>query len=615
MPARAGLLAGSLLVAALLLPGMAAADLADRGSFCLTVLHNNDAESQLLDAGSGELENFGGAAEFVTVVKRQRRAALRQGCEAIEGLAAGDGHRHRFGRRGVITVSSGDNFLAGPAFTASLETRDPPQTPFFDSIVVSAARYDALALGNHEFDFGPDVLADFIQGVSRKIPFVSANLDFTAEAGLQELVDQGRIARSIVTRRSGKRIGIVGATTEDLRSISSPGNVVIEAVRPAVQAEIDALTAEGVKMIVLISHLQSVNEDLALLPLLHGVDIAIAGGGDEVLANEGDLLVPGDVPVGPYPLLATNADGHEVPVVTTAGNYKYLGRLACLFDADGVVEQCAGGPVRVARIPAQGEAPEDAVPPDPLVARLVTGPVAAFVADLDTEVIGTSEVALNGVRTDIRTIETNLGDLVADALLAAAGEAAAAQNPLLVPDVALQNGGGIRNDDVRGPGDISDLDTFDILPFANFLAIVPAVPREQFKAILESAVSAVEDVGGRFAQIAGFRFSWDARGTPQEVDDSGNVLVPGSRVVEVTLDDGTQIVSAGVVVPGEPVDVATIGFLARGGDQYPFAGAAFTNLGISDQQALSQFIQANLGGVITAADYPQGGEGRIVRLP
>ena len=98
-------------------------------------------------------------------------------------------------------------------------------------------------------------------------------------------------------------------------------------VAGAVQAEVDALTAMGVNKIILISHLQGVGEDQELLGMLTDVDIAIAGGGDELLANEGDLLVPGDEVAGEYPLITQDMMGNDVPVVTTAGNYKYVGRL------------------------------------------------------------------------------------------------------------------------------------------------------------------------------------------------------------------------------------------------------------------------------------------------
>jgi 5'-nucleotidase, C-terminal domain len=145
------------------------------------------------------------------------------------------------------------------------------------------------------------------------------------------------------------------------------------------------------------------------------------------------------------------------------------------------------------------------------------------------------------------------------------------------------------------------------------VAVVEGIPPEQLKEIMENAVSAVENADGRFAQIAGFTLIWDPNGTPQALDEDANVMTAGTRVVEITLDDGTPIVAGGAVVPGAPaVNIATIDFSARGGDQYPFRGAPFvTFAGVTYQQALSGYIQDDLGGVITATDYPEGGEGRI----
>ena len=99
------------------------------------------------------------------------------------------------------------------------------------------------------------------------------------------------------------------------------------------------------------------------------------------------------------------------------------------------------------------------------------------------------------------------------------------------------------------------------------------------------------------------------------LDLDGNVIVPGTRVLEMALDDGTQIVTGGVVVGGDPITIAIVDFSAKGGDQYPFRGAAFTTIGVTYQQALSNYIQMGIGGTITAAQYPEGGDGRIVELP
>ncbi|HEX6422571.1 MAG TPA: 5'-nucleotidase C-terminal domain-containing protein [Acidimicrobiales bacterium] len=578
------------MVAAAVLSGATASDATAQGgpddSFTLTILHNNDGESQLVDAGTG-LDDFGGVARFATVLKHARVEARQ-----------GDGD-------GSIFVSSGDNFLAGPEFSAGLDNG----VPFYDTMALDALRYDAVSFGNHDFDFGPEVLADFLRGYTNMPPYLGANIDFSGEPSLQAFVDAGDIAPSTVVKVKGEEIGIVGALTPVLPQISSPGAVVVHPdVAGAIQGEVDALGAAGVDKIVVISHLQSVQEDLTLAGMLDEVDVMVAGGGDEVLANEGDLLVPGDTPFGPYPLVADDIDGTPVPVVTTAGSYRYLGRLAVEFDADGDVVGWDGGPIRV----AGGDNPDAVTPAGNLIARVVR-PVLEYLAALDEQVIGTSEVALNGLRADVRTMETNEGDLIADALLWQAGELApGAGQP--VPDVALQNGGGIRNDDVRGPGPITLLDTFDMLPFSNFVSVVPDIPRDQFKELLENAVSRVEFGDGRFAQVAGFSFTWDAGGAAQVLDADGNVVTAGTRVVEATLDDGTPLVAGGAVVPGDPLTVATIDFLARGGDGYPFRGATFTNLAASYQQALVNYIEDGLGGLITAADYPEGGEGRITRL-
>src|SRR5690606_29064313 len=115
----------------------------------------------------------------------------------------------------------------------------------------------------------------------------------------------------------------------------------------------------------------------------------------------------------------------------------------------------------------------------------------------------------------------------------------AAEFGVTPPQVALQNGGGIRNNSLIPAGPVTELDTFAIAAFANFVSVVPAVPRAQFKEILENAVSRIPAADGRFAQVAGFSFTYDPSQQAQEVDDAGNVLTPGERVRSVVLDDGT----------------------------------------------------------------------------
>lgn len=559
----------------------------------LTVLQSNDHESKIVSAPGQP--DFGGVARFKALADRLRT-------EALQGA----------GRRGVVFVSAGDSIIPGPNLDASLAKG----VPYYDSIAMDLMDFDALAIGNHEFDLGPDVFADFIAGFTGDVKFVSANLNFSGEPRLQAFVDGGRLVKShVIELPNGECVAVIGVTTPLLPAISSPRNVTVDPNYVAlIQAEINRLEANGFNQIIVFGQLQGINEDFALAAQLHGVDLIVSGGGQELLANPGNLLVPGDRNIfGPYPMYARGADGAVIPVVTTNGDYKYIGRLIVDFDKNGRVISIdrRSGPVRV----AGGNNP-DAVTPDPTVQAQVVEPVQAYLAALATTVVGRTEVPLNGVRSPgVRTQETNLGNLMADALLWQANQNAAAFGAPPA-NVALQNGGGIRNNNIIPPGNLTELTLSGIAPFLNFVTIVPNIPPAQFKEIMENAVSRVEFADGRFAQVAGFTLRWSASGTPQVVDNAGNVLTPGTRVVEIRLNDGTYIVQDGQVVAGAPsVNIATIDFLARGGDQYPFRNAPFIPVGATYLQALRNYLIGPLGRVITAAQYPEAGQGRITRLP
>jgi 5'-nucleotidase / UDP-sugar diphosphatase len=539
-----------------------------------TIFHNNDGESKLFPSSTGEA----GAAEFITLLDSLRN----------QSQAAG---------RIPLTLSSGDNFLASTAFNASLT-----DGIFYDALVLNRIGYDAIAFGNHDFDFGPDILADFLGDMNPAVPYILTNADFSGEPGLNALVGS-QIKKSVVIDKGGEKVGVVGAMFERLNTISTPRNVVISAAKDAIQAEINLLQAQGINKIILISHLQDINEELALIPQLSGIDVVIAGGGDDLLTNNPNNLLPSDlanvnaVPprdtiVGPYPLQRTDRDGNPVVVITTAGEYKYVGKLDVDFNSQGIITSANGQAVRVLKTEAPGA-------PDATIVSQVLTPVKAAQNELAKNIIALSEVPLNGVRSDVRSRETNLGNLIADALLWQ-GQQLAASVGAKSPVIALQNGGGIRNNAVIPAGNISELDTFNALPFSNFVAVFDAITPAKIKEVLENAYSNVANQDGRFAQIAGFKVGID-------------VTAPvGSRVIDVTLDDGTVLVSNGKVLPNAPsISVATIDFLANGGDGYPFGGAPFTNVGASYQQALFNYVKDELGGKINAADYPVGGEGRI----
>ena len=590
-------------------------------SLRLTLLHNNDGESALLPSGAR-----GGIARFGTLVNELRTQAEAQG--------------------GVLLLSSGDNFLAGPQLQASLENDDgdtdySDDGPFYDAVALDYLDYDASAVGNHEFDFGPNGLGYFLsQFEDSNIRFVSSNLDVTGEEALEQFVapspgTPGTLVEWTRTTVDGRSVAIVGATTPRLPSITSPGPDVEarEDVQAAVQDAIDAATADGTDVVVLIAHLQNIAEDQALVGELSGVDAVIAGGGDELLANADDLLLPADpatVPFGPYPLLEANADGVEVPIVTTQGSYGYLGRLVLDIDADGEVTAIdpTSGPVR--NVFNATTPPADQKTPDPFLLENVEQPVRAFTAALDADVVVQSDVVLDARTPVNRREETNLGSLFADALRRTA-EQGAPEFGATNPTVALQNSGGIRSDTTYGPGAISRLDSFQIAPFSNFVGYTIGLEPAKLKELLERSVSAnlLEDGSlqseGRFGQISGIELVYDPARTAQQVernaDGSVTITTSGDRVREITLTNNTPdpaddlvVVRNGVVVPRAPsVDFAANSFtVGQNGDNYPFnlAEGEFINLPATYQQSFESRLREL--GTVTAANYPVGGLGRIV---
>lgn len=551
-------------------------------AFTLTIAHNNDGESALVPSVIDDAE-YGGVARFAAVVDRLER-------QAVTGRP-GPGQA---GKRGFLLLNSGDNYLAGAEFNAS----NQPGAPFYDALAVKEIGYDALAIGNHEFDFGPATLARFIQEVG-DTTFVSANLDVSGEPVLAALAADGSIAASTVVREKGERVGVIGLTTPLLPTISSPGAVV---ARPEIteiaQAQIDRLTAQGVDIIVIQSHLQNIQEELDLVGRLRGVDVVIGGGGAELLAAPDDLLVPGDTRAGDYPLVSTDLDGRAVPVVTTLGSWRYVGALTLNFDKKGNVIDWDENTSGVYRVSSTGP---DAVEPDSFLLNNVEKPVGEFVAELDANIVATTEVVIDLQTVDVRTGESNGGNLMADMQLAVATRQAAAFGAP-APVMAFHNGGGIRGNIDQEVGPISEADTFRIAAFSNFVSVAPAYTAQQLKSLLETGAARVPVANGAFVHVAGARYTIDSS------------RAPGDRIRSLVLDNGTVVIENGVVLePARTFPVASNDFSLAGGDGYP--NVDFIRLGVQYQQGLLQYLRDDLGGVVTAADYPRGGEGRITILP
>ena len=516
----------------------------------------------------------------------------------------------------TLVLSSGDAIIPGLFFSASEEAFGAAGRA--DIQIQNELGIQAIALGNHEFDLGTEVLGNLIRpGVDdpettdidesvytgTRFPYLSSNLDFTTDENLADLVvadDQApqpnSLAATTVIDVNGEQIGVVGATTPTLPVISNPGEVTIvpadfdgtpteaqlDALAAEIQKDVDELLAAnpGLNKVVVLSHMQQLSIEQSLATRLTDVDVIVAGGSNTPLADETDRLRAGDEAQGTYPIFSTDAAGKPVAIVNTDGNYRYIGRLVVDFDEAGNVipesydAQVSGAYATdeqgVADLGAEGLVDRE-------IQQIVDTLESVIIAG-ESNVFGNSDVYLNGVRGSVRTQETNLGNLTADANLAIAQQT----DPTVV--LSIKNGGGIRDDigqlvvpaggtgepeklpteeipGVKPAGGISETDIANTLRFNNGLTLL-TITAEELLAVLEHGVaeSTPDDAEtpGRFPQVAGLEFSFD-------VTAPANDRIQSLAILDAEGNDADVIVQGGELVgdPARAFRMVTLGFLAR----------------------------------------------------
>ena len=589
-----------------------------------------------------------------------------------------------------ISVRDELNAVTGSTISMAASTNHPIAA--VDIAIHNLIGVEASTIGNHELDLGPRVFRDsFTPGsvagwVGAQFPYLSANLTFSADAdlnprfnnttttaGLEEAASQkGRIVPSAVVTKNGEKIGLVGATTQVLELISSTGGVEVKGfngdgserddmalLASQLQPVIDDLISQGVNKVILMAHLQQIANEKALAPLLRGVDIILAGGSNTRLGDSNDQAVafPGHAAnfADAYPLLTQGADAAPTLIVNTDNEYTYLGRLVVDFDAQGRIIPGSVDPLvsgayaataaNVAKAWNVSEAQLTTTAfADGTKAENVqdlTDAVQAVIGSKDGQVWGFTKVYLEGERAFVRSEETNLGDLTADANLAYAKQI----DPSVV--ISLKNGGGIRSqigsvDVVSGAknpplanpsankpeGGVSTLDIENSLRFNNSLSLV-TVSASKLKELLEHGIALYPNQG-RFPQVSGVAFSFDL------------TKPAGSRILNLTIENSQgkdlDVVVRGGALAGDPTRtfrMVTLNFLAGGGDSYPFptdatanrvdlfnptapfTGAATFSGDGTEQDALAEYLRSRHATPLAAysqADVPLAGDQRLQNL-
>jgi 5'-nucleotidase len=463
--------------------GAAAAD------YTLTILHTNDFHSRFepvskYDSPCSWEDNdagdcFGSSARLITAINDARARSNNS-----------------------ILVDGGDQFQGSLFYT------------FYKGVLAAEMMnkmgYDGMTVGNHEFDDGPEVLRGFAQSVD--FPILMSNADISGEPLLTDAIQ-----KSVVIERGGERIGLIGLTPQDTDELASPGpNVIFTDPSEAVQAEVDRLMADGVNKIVVLSH-SGYGVDQTVAANTTGVDVIFGGHTNTLLSNTNDRAA------GPYP---TTVGG--TAIISAYAYGKFLGELNVTFDDDGVITEATGEPISI-----DGTVVEDAV----IKARIAE--MAIPLEEIRTRVVAQASTPIDGDRAVCRVQECEMGNLIADAMLARVADQGVT--------IAIANSGGIRSS--VDAGEVTMGEVLSILPFQNTLSTFEIKGQGIIDA-LENGVSQVEEVKGRFPQVAGITFTWDPSVAPNE-----------GRVVEV-------LVGGAAIDPAATYSVVTNNYVRNGGDGY-----------------------------------------------
>ncbi|XP_069830807.1 5'-nucleotidase [Dendropsophus ebraccatus] len=480
-------------------------------SFQITILHTNDVHARVEQTSrdSGKCGNpadcYGGVARRFTKIKEIRAT-----------------------HQNVLLLDGGDQFQGTIWFNVY---KGEEAASFMNHL-----QYDAMALGNHEFDNGVSgLLSPFLMNV--KFPVLSANI-----------ISDSHIASNItgyfqpykILDVGGEKIAIVGYTSKETPVLSDPGpHLIFEDEISVLQLEVSKVLTLGVNKVIALGH-SGFETDKLIAQKVKGVDVVVGGHTNTFLYT--GTPPSNDVPVGKYPFLVTSDDGRSVPVVQAYAFGKYLGYLNVTFDDQGNVLHSSGNPILL----------DSSIPEDP--ALLVE--INKWKEQLNiysTQEMGKTLVFLNGSSLECRFRECNLGNLICDAMI---------YNNIRNPDevrwnhvsLCIMNGGGVRAsiDEKTNNGTITLEDLLSVLPFGGTFDLIE-IKGSTLKEAFEHSVHRYGASTGEFLQVGGIKVVYNLDNKPGERVVSLQVVCTKCRVpkyVPVQKDEVYKVVLPAYVADG-----------------------------------------------------------------
>ena len=419
--------------------------------------------------------------------------------------------------------------------------------------------YDAITIGNHEFDFGLQRMKELLKNVNA--PVVCANL-----------FDYGEttpfFAPYVIKRYGKKKVAFIGVCTpetelsEGYAVFDKEGNKLCDfrsnEVYQIVQQAVDKARGEGADYVVVLSHLGE--QQLEGLAYSHGL-VAATSGIDVVLDGHSHATIAHEY--------VKNKEGKMIIVSQSGTKFENVGKLVITKDGILTTELVPMNDINYA---------------NQFVAN-TTDSIKSLLEEMNARIIATSEfdLQINGPdgKRQVRNQETNLGDLITDAY-----------RNVLKADIGIQNGGGIRS--FIKAGDISYGNVFDVLSFSNVICKIQATG-EQIWNMLEKSTAAAPGEDGNFPQVSGMRFT---------------VHTASHTVSDVLVIDA----EIGAYRPLENQKTYTIALndYYSGGGYYNMLKDCklLENNGYLDRDVVADYLQNTLGGVV-GNEYAKP-QGRII---
>lgn len=469
-------IAALLLAAAVLfaLPALPVSGEPAEESKSVVIFHTNDIHGAL--AGSGSVIG----ADLAAALKQRDDAILVDGGDATQGVA-------------LASQSQGESVIE----------------------IMNAAGYDAMALGNHEFDYGLSQLQKLREMAD--FPLLSAN---TVYNGGLLCADENGNGANVLIEKNGIKVGIFALTTADTVSATKPENLVgvefADEIETAKQ-QVEELSAAGADVIVALVHMGVLSDSVAT------TSRALA---QAMKDTELDAIIDGHS----HTVVNEVVEGTNITLAQTGTGSANIGRMEITLTDTGVSieEQLLSA------------ADLSDVTPDPAVTAVIDR-LNGSLSETLGEVIGENAVSLwggsvNGKIAEARSGETNLGDLICDSMIAEAKDILPADKQAL-PVVAIENGGGFRTTVQNG---VMTRGSFiNCLPFANAVMtkeITPAVLYAALESFVSSVTAQDPETGfltagysGSFPQIGGMRFVYDPNAKE------------GEKLTELRLADDTLL--------------------------------------------------------------------------